>query len=259
MRPRQELGATAKALMQAGAWKLQERPHGRCYADTLRVLNMQLIRALRGALVAAAFGFSLVSHQAIAAPVVINEVPDAGDALATAQDARVPGGGYVFNGSLSNEAATLDYVDLYRISVNNGFLYASTGDGLDTSLVADPALYLFDAAGKAVAFDDESGGFGQAFLSIVGGLAAGDYYLAVAFGGVEPVDALGNSLFDVFGLGITTSSAGLAGWSGAPLSIDPGIAGAYSVTLLVPVPGTLALASLGLFALGAPRLRLRRS
>jgi hypothetical protein len=197
---------------------------------------------------------ALCSGPAVAAPVLVNEVGDAGDSLATAQDARFGLATLSISGSLSNEPATLDWVDMYRIDVPRGVLIASTGPGGDPQLIADPVLYLFDAAGIGIAMDDESGGFGQSLLSLVGSLAVGEYHVAIAFAGVEPVDANGNSIFDAFGAGGVLSTDALAGWGGLPFAIDPGVEGRYGIAVEVPVPGTLVLSAMGLFAL----IRIRR-
>jgi hypothetical protein len=220
---------------------------------------MSIVGSLRTVLAATAVaGTALWLNPASASLVAVAET-NAGDTTATAQDLRPLGGGLI-SGALSNEGATLDWVDMYLVSAGTGKFYASTGDGLDLSLVADPVLYLFDALGRAVAMDDESGGNGQALIDILSGLAEGDYYLAIAFGGVEPLDAGGNALFDVFGTGGVLSMDPLATWGGSPLAIDPGIAGRYQLAFVVPAPGTLALTGLGLAALlGARRARAQRA
>jgi hypothetical protein len=203
---------------------------------------------LRGGLAALAACFAMLASPAHAGPVSVIET-DAGDSLATAQDAR---NGYVnlmIEGTLSNEPDSLDLVDMYRIDLLRCILGASTGLGFDTALIADPVLYLFDGSGMGVAMDDESGGNGQAFFKLVNQLQAGDYYLAIAFAGVEPVDANGNPIFDTFGTGAVMSMSALAGWIGSPLAINPGIIGDYQIAVDVPSPGTLALVAGGLFFL----------
>jgi hypothetical protein len=159
---------------------------------------------------------------------------------------------------LSAEPATLDYVDMYRLGLETIRFSASTGPGTDPALIADPVLYLFDAAGMGVAMDDEGGGFGQALLRLAGSMLSGDYYLAIAYAGVEAIDALGNSIFDAFGTGAVNAGAGaLSSWIGGPFSPDPALVGDYEVAVRVPEPGTLALVALGLLPL-ARRRSLRR-
>jgi hypothetical protein len=203
---------------------------------------------LRGGLAALAACFAMLASPAHAGPVSISET-DAGDSLATAQDAR---NGYVsllITGSLSNEPNSLDLVDMYRIDLLRCILGASTGLGFDTSLIADPVLFLFDGAGMGVAMDDESGVNSQAFFNLVNQLPVGDYYLAIAYAGVEPMDAMGNAIFDSFDTGKVWSTSALAGWMGSPLSLNPSLVGAYQIAVDVPTPGTLALAAGGLLFL----------
>jgi hypothetical protein len=189
---------------------------------------------------------------AAAVPLFVNET-DAGDQLATAQDATIVGSyEIVINGALSNEPATLDWVDLYRISVNGSQTSAFTTGG--AGLLDDPVLFLFDSLGRGVAMDDESGGFGQAFLGVLHSLAVGDYYLGIAFAGMEALDGSGASIFDTFGSGAVLTATSLASWGGFPFAIDPGVPGSYLLTASsIPEPGTLALALLGLVAIA--RLR----
>lgn len=195
------------------------------------------------------------------AAAVYTEVGDAGDAIATAQAAGSAGNGLTINGSLSLEPALgPDYVDIFSFFYGGGFpLQISTGSSFDPSKIADPVLYLFDSSGVGIAMDDESGGFGQATL--LTSLAAGTYYLAIAFAGVEPLDGLGNSIFDVFGSLAVLSTEPLASWLEAPFANDPSTVGAYSISIAaIPLPGTLlllfgALAAAGLSSRARPRFR----
>jgi len=180
---------------------------------------------------------------------VVTEAGDAGDSLATAFDARQPGHLRIVGG-LSAEQSSLDYVDMYRLNLDTTMLQASTGAGNDAALIADPVLFLFDAAGMGVAMDDEGGGFSQALLRLLNTPLIGDYYLAIAYAGLDALDAMGNSIFDTFGTGAVSSSAGaLASWFGEPLSINDAVQGRYDVSLRVPEPGTWALVALGLVPL----------
>ncbi|MFN0183503.1 MAG: hypothetical protein ACKVQR_06750 [Aquabacterium sp.] len=213
---------------------------------------MKLTHLLRG-LLASVFLAATLPHAALAA--LVTEVPDAGQTLGAAQDATVvPLTG--INGTLSAEpSAGPDFVDMYRIFIpgGGGRIFANTGPGTDPALVADPVLFLFDALGMGVAMDDETGGFGQASLT-TGILNGGFYYLAIAFAGLEPLDAGGNPIFDAFGGGGLLSVLGLDSWFGTPFAIDPSVEGRYSITTsVVPLPGTLLLVVLGLAALRAAR------
>jgi hypothetical protein len=180
---------------------------------------------------------------------VVTEAGDAGDSLDTALEARQPGHLRIVGG-LSAEQSSLDYGDMYRLNLDPTMLQASTGAGNDAALIADPVLFLFDAAGMGVAMDDEGGGFSQALLRLLNTPLIGDYYLAIAYAGLDALDAMGNSIFDTFGTGAVSSSAGaLASWFGEPLSINDAVQGRYDVSLRVPEPGTWALVALGLVPL----------
>jgi hypothetical protein len=207
----------------------------------------------------AAFGFalSLASAPALAAPTVVNEAGDAGDTLATAQDARLPSPyELLLRGALSNEPATLDLVDMFRLNIDRSFIGAHTGDGSNTSLVADPVLFVFDAFGVGVAMDDESGGFGQALIGSIGS-GRGEFYVAIAFAGMEPLDANGDPIFDSFGSGAVLSALPLSSWGGSPFALNPGIIGDYDLSVAVPLPASVALAGLGLMLMRIGRSRRR--
>lgn len=218
---------------------------------------------LHAVLIAAGlFAASLVGRADAA--IVFNEVGgDAGNTIATAMDTGATltqtSGPLQINGALSLEqAAGPDYVDIYKFFfVPTASVDIFTGIAFDPSLIADPVLYLFDSAGKGVAMDDESGGSGQAFMSLY--LASGAYYVAIAFAGVEPLDAFSNPIFDTFGNQLVLSSDPLDSWLEEPLAVDPATQGAYRITAQVPVPGTLALALAGLFALRSTRGRYCRA
>lgn len=210
---------------------------------------MKVNHLLRGLL--ATFLAAAVHCSASAA--VVTESADAGQTLAGALDATA-GSLSSINGALSAEPSSgPDLVDMFRIFIpgGGGRVFANTGPGTDPALVADPVLFLFDALGVGVAMDDETGGFGQASLT-TGILNGGFYYLAIAFAGLEPLDAGGNQIFDTFGGGGLLSALGLASWFGTPFAIDPSVEGRYSITTsVVPLPGTLLLVVLGLAALRA--------
>ena len=210
---------------------------------------MKLLRSLAAvALLAAAWMSSA------AASVIFTETTDAGDSLTTAADTTAVVGLSRINGRLSNEPSTLDYVDMFKLSITSaGRFKATTGTLFDPFLIADPVLFLFDASGIGIAMDDESGGDSQASLGFT--LAPGDYFLAIAFAGIEPLDINGNPIFNAFGDLAVISTGALGSWSGPLFAIDPAIVGAYSFS--VPLPGTLALVLLGLAA--AANVRSRQS
>lgn len=199
-----------------------------------------------------------------ASAAVWAEVGDAGDLPPTANlvlpDSPVLDVSAI-NGALSaNPTVGPDLVDLFRLFIGDGTLFsANSGDGSNLNLIADPVMYLFDAAGGAVFMDDESGGFGQAALGpLPSGFGAGFYYLGIAFAGVTPIDGLGGDLFDAFGSLAVLSGAPVAGWVGGPMTPDFDLEGRYAIALTgvsnVPEPGTLLLLTAGFIA-----LRLRRA
>lgn len=209
------------------------------------------MKHLRTLLAALLLGAAFASHA-----VLVTETGDAGDALATANDAAVPGLTLI-TGALSNEFCCSDLVDIYRVSIPYPTRFTATTID-DPALIADPVLFLFDASGVGVAMDDESAGNGKAYLSLSGSVAAGIYYLAVAFAGMEPLDGSGNPIFDAFGSLAVLSGDPLASWGGAPFATDPAITGAYAIAITIPEIGTLLLAGLGIGVIPALRKSRRR-
>lgn len=210
------------------------------------------LHRLRKLFAALALGASLIGS---ATAALFTEIPDAGQTIGTANNAAVVSPLFGIRGTLSNEpSAGPDLVDMFRVSIPTGArFFANTGPGTDPALIADPVLFLFNALGVGVAMDDESGGFGQASLS-TGVLTGGIYFLAIAFAGLEPLDSLGNPIFDTFGSGGLLSALALASWFGSPFSLDPSIEGRYAIaTYYVPLPGTLLLVLVGLAALRTTR------
>jgi len=189
------------------------------------------------------------------AVTIFSEVGDAGDSTATANDASGIADLGGFTGSISLEPNRgPDFVDIFLFSMPvTGKFIATTGSMFDPMLIADPVLYLFNVDGYGVAMNDEGGGNGQALLARR--LIAGLYYLAIAYAGVEPLDAAGNPIFDTFGSLAVLSGNPLASWLNAPFAVDPGTVGDYRIWTRVPDPGVLQLALLGLLGLGAFRRR----
>jgi len=201
-----------------------------------------------GSLVAAS-----LLQTAVAAPVV--EIPDAGDTLATAQDVRAFGFELQISGGLSNETTSPDWVDMYQVRHGNYSLFVA-GTAAGPGLLDDPVLFLFDSGGFGVAMDDEGGGFAQALIRLVSSLSQGDYFLAIAFAGMEALDGSNASIFDTFGSGNLTSLNPLASWGGTPFVIDPAISGAYQLSVQsVDEPATLLLVALAIAAVGGVQRR----
>lgn len=200
-----------------------------------------LFRSLAGAAV-----LSLLIGGPASALTVGVEIPDAPD---------LPPGQKFF-GPIQEITGNLDYfvgdlVDMFGLYIGSpsGFS-ATTAPWVAGSTIADPALYLFDSSGMGVYMDDDGdiGGFAQAALgALPAGFGSGWYYLAITFGGVQPLDTLGDPIFS----GSLVSANPVAGWDGSALGPNYDPVGAYKITLTgVPEPGTFVLMLAGLIALG---------
>jgi len=199
----------------------------------------------------------------------VAEAGDAGETIATAQ--VVTGPVTQITGHLDNLGSIdlpIDDIDLYRISILNP---AAFGVTVDSSLLEigeqhfsedDTQLFLFDAAGVQIGFNDDSGGMvGYPFLSPIfqpgdfASLAAGDYYLGFNLFYTRPND--------VSDLG--------AGWRRLPSPLETGsytlnITGAGQNVIIdepdprgaVPEPSAWALMILGFGAAGTALRRAQR-
>ena len=208
-------------------------------------------------LAAAALTFAIGVH---AGPTVFNEPmpPGTGDTRLTALSAGSASSGLVINGNLldGRGGQTPDVSDLYKFSVGFAGRYDFTSVG---SLVSDLQLFLFDSTGNGLFFSNLTGGSITQGSFTIDNLGIGDYYIGVSFFGVDPLDGMGDGMFDTLGAtrGIGMGGA-LGSWLNASTFNQPGdqwdITG-YSVRISVPEPGALSLALLALMLMGAARRR----
>ncbi len=187
------------------------------------------------------------------APVAATPWAESGDAGALLPGAQVVSAGTTsISGSLSPAADQ----DLYAFTWGGGALTLVTGGLLDTQ------LFIFNSMGVIVGANDDDG---PGALSLLNGpLAAGLYYLGITSFNSDPLNAAGQDIEDAIGSGGSTAfqpgacslalaDCTLASWR------SEGAAGAYTISFstptagAVPAPATLALAGLGLLALGLAR------
>jgi len=208
-------------------------------------------------LAAAALSFAM-GVQAL--PTVFNETgpPGTGDMLGTALNAGSASSGLVINGNLldGRGGQTPDVSDLYKFSVGSAGKYHFTSVG---SLVSDLQLFLFDSLGSGLYFSNLTDGSITQGSFIFDNIGIGDYFIGMSFFGVDPLDGMGNGMFDTLG---ATRGSGMGGalgsWLNASAFNQPGdqwdITG-YSVSISVPEPGALSLALLSLALMGSARRR----
>lgn len=183
------------------------------------------------------------------------EVGDAG-ALPPGQVTLGPGALTSITGKLEGQNGDVtDFEDMYCIRIVNptGFR-ATTVGGANW----DTQLWLFNAGGLGVAFNDDSSGV-QSTLTGQFVPAAGIYHIAITGYNRDAVDASGALLWNNQPFGIERAADGpgaanpIAGWTGS------GATGDYVISLegaefcRVPAPG--AMAFLGLGGLVAARRR----
>lgn len=198
--------------------------------------------------------------------------PGAGDLPDTAQ--------VITGGSLSEPVTTISgllesiaftsgnfvyQVDLFRIQVNNASLFSAT---VQNGKEFDSALFLFNAAGYGVLANDDGvnnslgGAFGLGSLS-----TPGTYYLGVAVGGFQALDANGNDVFLPGGFTDTLAgnpvSGPLASWDDSRAIPVTENVQAYRISLTgatvaaVPEPGAALMMAAGLAGLVAFQRRRR--
>ena len=172
---------------------------------------------LAQAVAASVFAVGLSSVQAQA--ITFSQIGDTGQSLDTAQ--VIPGGTQpldIITGSLSSSKV----VNLFRLVLAGGQTFSATTLnantlielpidqqlGSPTTLLPDPQLFLFDAAGRGVYGNDDSFGTAQASLPS-GGFSPttpGTYFLAIASSDYNPVSAGGSIFSDADASGILAAT-----------------------------------------------------
>jgi hypothetical protein len=183
------------------------------------------------------------------------ESGSAGALPSTAQTVLGSGSLDLISGSLSvaSTVAASNLVDLYLISLTGGSFTATTVGQKGT--ISDTELFLFDSQGRGVAFNDDASATDHRSTLSLSGVAAGNYYLGVAFFDVEPRAAGGVNIFNPSSanrtqvLSASTSlpvTDYLVGTGGLPAqgtyTYEIALTGASGA---VPAPGGLLLAGVG--------------
>jgi hypothetical protein len=200
---------------------------------------------------------------ALAAPATVtlaatwNEGPDAGDSLVTAQSTVGIGPLTQINGTLPTDSD----LDLYLIRITNAASFLAYRNGALAQ--TDPDLWLFDASGNGVTFNNTTAA-GQTGLTSAHVTASGLYYLGVSNGGAVAASS-GGAIWNTGNAGPFLgerapdgpgAASPFIGWSSMGVN---NLTFNYTITLqgadfaVAPEPSALAVAGLGLLALGYKR------
>ena len=210
--------------------------------------------------VSVALATATLATAAWASPVVHIET-GAGDLPGTAEIAAPAGFADLrIEGSFldSSGGNPLNLADLYGFSITQAgrYFFNTFGSG-----VADTQLFLFDATGNGLAWNnDASESPVDTWSALDAALDVGNYFIAVTWFGMDPVDDAGLSIFDtlanaggpIAGTGVLTT---WADFSGVTL-FDRGD---YVITGYLPTPSALALALAALGLMAGVSARSRRS
>lgn len=168
-------------------------------------------------LAAAILAFSLLALAGRAHAQVWAETGDAGDLISTAQFTTGSGPLQFITGNLGSPTD----VDVYCIHLQSVPPAGLPLVQLQCIVIQGPDVFLFDAAGNGVFTNTTCSSGAKTLLAPNTGLAAGTYYVAVAFYGNDPQSAggpiwlpalLGQRAPDGPGAAGT-----LTGWAGAPV------------------------------------------
>ena len=182
------------------------------------------------------------------------EVGDAGELPGTAQVVSGSGPLTGISGTISEDA------DMYQIYISDalGFSAQVTATNFDTQ------LFLFDASGMGVYANDDNGAILEPSLlpagHPLGPTSAGTYYLAISAWDYDAYSS-GGLIFpsgpftEVVGPTEPGGGSPISSWSGLSF-----ITGDYSIALtgaehVIPAPGALLLATVGLGVVGWLRRR----
>ena len=201
------------------------------------------------------FSFSTPGSTSTATPTLGTDVPpyaenaDAGELPGTARTVLGSGSLTQITGTLS-----LNNADMYRISICDFANFsASTVGGASFNT----QLFLFDANGMPVEFDDDTLANTQSTITNQFVTANGDYYLAISAADRDPVSSTGAIWLDT---PFTTqrgpdgpgAANAISGWTGTG---DPGATPAYTITLTgacAAAAGHVGLNPLPLTSFGSP-------